>query len=359
MNRFFRTISIIFTAVFALNFMTGCSSLQEVNIESLVYSPEIVEFESRLAFLDAASISKNYEAVDFNKKCMELISDIEKASFNPSLKKAALARLYALEGRTYILGGEMTSKAKKLYEQGMETYKGDVHVIILGSRLGIITSLDEYRETVTSSKLLVLEDAVNFYKNGNYNSAAAKFDEAFLSLDPVYRNAYEGLRNTAWNLRSAENGSSFLTMETMTVSQMLAYTAENTKLLDKWTGGKSLSSQALYKKVKGAGLLSSLNNPKLVLGEEEKVTKLKSARFLWNLLNEYKQTAWNKTKYSMQYRALGKASPVIDVDVDNPDFDAVLGCVENEILNLEDGINFNGEKKVSAVEFAQALKAVK
>ncbi len=130
MNRFFRTISIIFTAVFALNFMTGCSSLQEVNIESLVYSPEIVEFESRLAFLDAASISKNYEAVDFNKKCMELISDIEKASFNPSLKKAALARLYALEGRTYILGGEMTSKAKKLYEQGMETYKGDVHVII-------------------------------------------------------------------------------------------------------------------------------------------------------------------------------------------------------------------------------------
>ena len=64
------------------------------------------------------------------------------------------------------------------------------------------------------------------------------------------------------------------------------------------------------------------------------------------------------TKYSEAYKNK-KRSPIPDVKLNSPDFDAALGCVENEIMNLEDGIEFGAGKEVSGVEFEESVKKIK
>ena len=49
-------------------------------------------------------------------------------------------------------------------------------------------------------------------------------------------------------------------------------------------------------------------------------------------------------------------SPVADIVLENVDFDAVLGVVENEFMNLPDGKSFNPGKEVSVLEFLSYLK---
>ena len=63
--------------------------------------------------------------------------------------------------------------------------------------------------------------------------------------------------------------------------------------------------------------------------------------------------------YSDVYKARRMRSPVGDVKLASPDFDAVLGCVENEIMHLEDGIDFGAEKEVSGAEFDESVRKIK
>jgi len=56
---------------------------------------------------------------------------------------------------------------------------------------------------------------------------------------------------------------------------------------------------------------------------------------------------------------LEKIYPIPDVPLASPDFDAVLGCVENELMTLRDGINFYPEGKVSGAEFNAAITKIR
>ena len=63
------------------------------------------------------------------------------------------------------------------------------------------------------------------------------------------------------------------------------------------------------------------------------------------------------TKYSDRHSKKANAkSPIPDVDISNPDFDAVLGTVENEIIDLPDGINFQPDADVTAMEYIKWLQ---
>jgi hypothetical protein len=79
---------------------------------------------------------------------------------------------------------------------------------------------------------------------------------------------------------------------------------------------------------------------------------------LWNLYNGNKNAKQDITKYSAMFAVMND-SPNPDVEIDSPDFDAVLGCIDLEFMNLTDGINFKGEKKVSGIEFSESIKKVK
>ncbi|MDR1178121.1 MAG: hypothetical protein LBK64_04770, partial [Spirochaetaceae bacterium] len=64
------------------------------------------------------------------------------------------------------------------------------------------------------------------------------------------------------------------------------------------------------------------------------------------------------SRRSSQYRAGGRNSPIPDVPLDSVFFDAVLGCIEREIMALPDGRNFQGSESIRGAAFYDMLKKV-
>ena len=63
------------------------------------------------------------------------------------------------------------------------------------------------------------------------------------------------------------------------------------------------------------------------------------------------------SRYSEKYKKSGRTkSPVADVSVEDADFDAVLGVVESEFMELPDGKNFNPDKVVTKLQFITWIK---
>ena len=336
----------------------------DILIDGFSSNPEIAAFEHTFSQIDAYNFE--FEKLDskMNSKNDTLIKEVEYALTDISLQKAASARLYALLGSAYLIKGNK-SQAKNCLESSEKAFKGDARALILSSRLGIEKNLKEKSKAYSDKSLLLLEEALICYENTDYTKSVACFDEAFLSLDSSYRGAYENLRNISWKLRGTSANSSvaaLLALKEISVMQMLQITNEDSQLLYNYTLGKDLSNNELYKKIAGAGLLNPVSqelSAENALSKTTIVNKLTAARFLWNLYNHKKNTVQLLTKYSDYYKNQKRRSPVLDVKAGNPDFDATLGCVENEILQLEDGLNFEGEKLVSGAEFGEALNKIK
>ena len=341
----------------------GCASLQtDVYIDQISYSEDVMRFEKRFAELDA-KIMEGELTQKLKNKCSSLIADIEVSLADISLKKSSRARLSALEGLSYLLL-DNSSRAAQLYEKSLEEYKGDARGIILASRLGTEKNLEKKLSEVTEPYLLKLEMAIRLYREKNYLISSALFDEAFLSLDEFYRAAYKKLRDEAWEFKKlgSDGSSELIKARTLTVAQMLVLVNEESELLYNYSAAKSLSENDLYKKISAAGLLDCVPgraSGKKTLAAKDTVTKYAAARFLWNLYNVRKNSTGQLTKYSVQYTKFSLDSPVADVSLDNADFDAVLGCVEKEIINLEDGRNFAGTRNVSGSEMASYIKKIK
>ena len=339
----------------------SCVSMQEdIFIDNVSNVTEISEFEKRFTELDAQFFESEdvLKTKEFKNSCESLISDINRALGDVSLKKAVVARLYAISGCLYFDLGEK-SQAKKNYDASVDAFKGDSRSIILAKRLAIESKIAE--KVDADLPLLKLENALSSYSNMEYADALAKFDDAFLSLDGFYRNSYSKLRDKSWSLRNMGGNSELLSLKNINVMQMLLITNLNPDLLFNYTVGKELSNKDLYNKIAGSGLLNPVSKPldaENAVTKDTPVTKLIAARFLWNLYNHNKNTPQNLTKYSNAY-ANKKRSPVTDVKLDSPDFDAALGCVENEIMHLEDGIEFGSEKELTAIEFNESIEKIK
>ena len=345
----------------------SCASMQEdVYVDAVSSSAEISALEERFAVIDA----QNYEGVEgagakeWQKSCEKLISDIELTVKDASLKKAIVARLYAIAGCAAFDAGSK-GQAKKYYESSQESFKGDARTLILASRLGLESNFSEKMQLFSDKSLLTLEVALMNYAKQNYAASLAAFDEAFLSLEPFYRNAYGSLRDTSWNLKNLPNDDSrsaqLLALKNLTVMQMLLIANQNPDLLFNYTAGKEISDKELYTKIAGSGLLNPVSQPldsENAVSKNSLVTRLIAARFLWNLYNQRRNSVQNATKYSAAYKNQ-KRSPVPDVKLNSPDFDAVLGCVENELMHLEDGIEFGSEKEVSGIEFSESAGKIK
>lgn len=345
---------------------TSCVTMQDdVYIDSVSASTEISSFEKRFSQLDAQYYASDDARKDkaLQKETERLVSDIEESLADVSLQKAIVARLYAIAG---CLSCDMGSRgqAKKYYEASLAAFKGDPRTLILAHRLGIEENLSEKKKLFSDKSLLVLEEALTRYADMEYDRAAAAFDEAFLSLEAFYRDSYKDLRDTSWSLRNSDPASrnaALLAQKRLTVMQMLLITNQNPDLLFNYTVGKPVSDKELYTKIAGSGLLSPVSRPldaDNAVSKDTTVTRLVAARFLWNLYNQRRNTVWNVTKYSELYKNK-KRSPIPDVKLDSPDFDAALGCVEEEIMHLEDGIDFGAEHEVSGIEFTESVGKLK
>ncbi|ERF60959.1 putative lipoprotein [Treponema socranskii subsp. socranskii VPI DR56BR1116 = ATCC 35536] len=357
-----KLIIIVFAALsFAL---VSCMTFQK---DVLVSSDETVDggfslsMQARLASLDAAFFSGD-NAANYASERAHIISEIQKRLAFPELEKRAASRLYALLGRAYFIGGN-SNEAKKCYEQAARRYADDSEAIVLGHRLGII-NLKEALSLRSGDGVLVLESALDAYKAGRYDEAAGLFDTAFLLLAPFYKSAYSPLREKAWRLKDAVSDdkalAKFLPLESISLLQMIEITQASTQLLDIYTGGKKYGGERLFAVVRGAGLLKSVSgiSDDGQLRSTAEASRILCARFLWNLRTAAGKNP-NPARYSERYRSRMLSSPIPDVPLASPDFDAVLGSVENELMTLRDGVNFYPEGKMSGAEFNASVTKIR
>ena len=367
-----KNIFVIFICCLILVVNFSCTSFQQdVMISSVDAEKNQVfeEIESAVATLDSSfclgeKITNQIKLADETEKQIDILL------LENGFSKEAQSRLWALKGLLKFIEGKKF-EANKCFEVSKTLYKGEVFTTILGSRLGLINLNDDEKIKIADKKILLLEKAISNFKNKNYIEAVANFDEAFISLPGYYHYAFSKVRNRAWELRklnteTENSNSNLLQVSEITVGQMLMIAQSNSNLLTNYNDGKILSENDLYKKIISNGLLNPANefmqeekiHSKNKISRTEKLNRLLCARFLWNLYNGNKNTKNDLSKYSVMF-ANTKETPVPDVEIDSPDFDAVLGCIELEFMNLTDGINFEGEKKVSGIEFSESLKKLK
>lgn len=356
----------------SLMMIVSCATLQEVKVDlnNEDQNLNIISTETKFAQLDAKLIQNPsvQTTPDFIKECNSLIEELKKSVTENATSKALKSRFLAVTGKTYLLLNNPVL-AKNYYAQSIAENKGNIQAAILAFRLDSSTPLESFNAAPEEKPLIDLERALLYYKNKDFVQAVANFDSAFISLPQYYKDNYTEIRNSAWELRSisaqnqtskkAQNTADLLTQKQITVSQMLTITASQTNYLSKIFTTKKDSPSQLYKNAKSNGLLSAISNKENqndeTLQENQIVSKTVCARFLWNLYSNIKNLQNKNTKYSKVYGPKN-FTPIPDVLPSSPDFDACLGVIENEIMQLEDGTYFFGSTPVSAIEFNSYLQ---
>jgi len=353
--------------------LTSCASLQKdmiVSSDLFAQTEDITELEERLSALDAKVMQEKnaYLQKDFSTESSALLASINEQLQINGVQKETAARLYALAGRVYLLQNKK-SKAQDYYKLSYSASKGDSQGIILGNRLGLVDNLNDENliSGANENSLIILERGLTQYRNASFTECVALLDTAFIDLPDFYRENYGPIRENAWRLKTIDDSSndnkiiSLLQKSQITVGQMLLITQDSSDYLFRQNAGKKLSENELYSRVVKDGLLLPVSSEEPVSektdvpSKNQVVNRTISARFLWNLYILEKSLGDKANLYSKTLRP-GCESPIQDVPLDSKDFDAILGCVENEIISLSDGINFTPEALPTAAQFLEFLR---
>ena len=371
-----KSINFIASAAFALCFIsTACTStLQEDIFDSSETSSQVLDavsdYEDNFVKYDAAYTlgekPSASELADFH-------SSIE-IKLSQSREPAVLSQLQSLNGLVYLIENK-TKKAQDCYEEAKKQQQNNTYILLLNSRLQKTTeeslkALEQSIKIDSENEILILENGKLLYKLSEYDKSIAAIDEALMISDnknsPQYREYYSNFRSQIWQLynsqiRTTKSSKDFNLSANLTKDSMLVLTSENSSLLKDFTAGAKMSSSELTKKLTAYGAFSSAldsdnsNHSADMILKSSAITRIMAARFLWNLYVEKKSKPELKNRYSTRYNKIGK-SPVEDVDVSNEDFDAVMGTVENEIMELPDGKSFFPQNVLSNLDFITILK---
>jgi hypothetical protein len=186
-----------------------------------------------------------------------------------------------------------------------------------------------------------------------YGEAAGAFDTAFVGTLPrVYRETYSESRALAWELRDTgpetrDRIMDIMALETGGWGDLIELTKAETDLLRFLTAGRDLPTAELFNRLLERSFIPatqdiSLNEwPAAAPRMDDQVLRAGAAWFLWRLYAENRADRGLLSRYSSRYSGRTNArSPIADLPLLSPFFDAVLGCVETEIMTLPDGRNF-------------------
>lgn len=349
--------------------LSSCSSLQKDVVITTIPSAEKAEvsnYEYRLVYLDAQysfNIKDYYSPSEQKEKdnaCNALLRDIKNSLNKSNLVNATRARLKALEGRIYLIQGDKT-KATASFKESSTLYSGDIQQIILGHRLKIYDQLAETGFSNFDKPVILVEEALDFYNDKKYPESVAKFDEAFISAESFYYDAYKALRDEAWEFRSVseeDSLSAYLTIRQLNLEQMILITKEYPAIIGFYIDSAKINDSVVFRKLtqKGVFTAATKDKPPAKLYPNTVLTRKLQARCLWNIYCDLKSKHKIKTRYSELYTSSKRTSPIGDVKIDDEDFDAIIGCIEFNLMNLTDGVNFNPDDSVSGIDFNESLK---
>ena len=261
-----------------------------------------------------------------------------------------IARLRAFEGLLNNMAGK-NREAETAYKEARGLQKSDSYVQLLGTRLNKkqdaqFAAIDEILAKDSKNAVILLEKGKLLYKESKYNEAVANLDNAFILFDEEglvdYREVYSPLRSNAWELYKITDLQSDLSIGKIDLQAPLT----KNSLID-----LTLANSSFFANKKAiSSYLEQLNI------QETTISRKLCARFIWNAYVQRYGNLKMLTRYSDKYKKSGRASPIEDVLVSDPDFDAVLGVVENEFLELPDGKSFKPDDKITNLEYITCLK---
>ena len=366
--------------------LVSCASLQQdvyaFTAENTYIFSSIEEYEDRFIKIDAQSQLEGSVPLD---QVGGLLSDIGSYKSSTNVTEPYLiARLRAFEGLLCKMAGR-SRDAEAAYSEARGLQKGDRYVQLLGCRLAkntedSLNQIDTLLKYDSKNSVLQLEKGKLLYQQKKYDQAISEIDNAFILFDgeglPQYRTVYNPLRNYIWDLHTvygSDSDSDALhdmsdLQGNLTLETMVSLTMENTRLLENYT----FAGQKKNQKQKNKGLITNLekagyfsaaadqNNAAMsslyITGADE-ITRKMCARFIWNAYVRRSGNLKMLSRYSEKYRASGRTkSPVNDVAVEDEDFDAVLGVIESEFMELPDGKNFQPDTAVTKLQFINWAK---
>lgn len=352
--------------------LASCASLQEdvmVSSKDAVVLQEADNFEDRFWEFNSALLN---EQVVSSKELDSFVSDADK-KITSHTEPVLASRLYALQGLVLLMNGR-SKKAEECYGKAKALHSGDEYVLLLSSRLqngfdAKLQTLNEYLLFDSDNPVFLLEKGILLGKTGDYTQSVASFDKAFLIFDHEdennkFRERYESYRNTMWKMHSSgiEAGENLNITSNLGTERMAVLTTERSGLLDDLLAGVKLSPKELVKKLDAAGYLTASGDKDGSLCSSNDyyngavITRKLCARFLWNLYVREKGNLKLLTANSQRYaRQKNPKSPIEDLELESADFDAVLGVVEKDIMDLNGGILFEGDLPVSEFDFVEAL----
>jgi len=378
MNKIIKTIKYL---VLLTSFVfISCATLQNdiyISTEDNAYIYSSIEYyETGFIKIDCAYQLEQNNALNDTKT---LLSEITEYLSGAKMAEPVLkARLTALKGLLHEMNGDK-AESQTCYRAAKALQATDRYVLLLGVRLekddsARLEACHDILKIDSQNPVILLETAKILLRKGEYKNAVAKIDEALIKFNQenleIYTEVYNPLKEYAWNLYSVTNSNSTkishknLT-QPLTVSSMVELSFQNSTLFDNYKSSANQKTEKLISILKNERYFSAPvdHHDENASSEEllgsDFISRRLCARFLWNTFVKKQGDSSLYTKYSTRYQLSGRSrSPIADISVSNVDFDAILGVVENEIMELPDGKNFYPNKSVTMLDFLKWIKKI-
>ena len=357
----------------------SCATLQEdiyISSEDNQYIYSSIEYyENSYIQIDSAKALGQ----DVSSDVKNLLSQLNAYINSTNLAEPVLiARLTALKG-VLLAMNKNRGEALKCYNEAKSLQSSDryVHVLAMNLEKSLQDKMnyaDNYLKSDAENPLMLLEKSKLLLSSGDYKNAVALMDDAFVIFSKenleVYNEVYSQLREYAWNLYTISSDSeqkldNINLNEKVDLNLMVNLTLKNTSLLDNY---KSSSNVQTKKMIEILTVEHYFNSPLDYYGsngsfeellQSEYITRRYCARFFWNIFVKNEGNQALLTKYSERYKKSSRTkSPIDDIRLENPDFDAILGVVENEIMELPDGKNFLPDESISVMDYLKWVKKI-
>lgn len=335
--------------------LLSCASVQK---DVLYQGPEDIVF-SELEELELQMVEIRAELQNEEKTQRQVQGDLDRISavLNAMQEQASTdpvyrARLFSLSAEAALLSQDK-SAARSFAEESRNMYAGDELNALVLSRLS--DDLDQAEQQLREALLksdnqlkIRPELAYVLEKKGEYREALSLYDSVLSRLDPAYARMYSASRDRSLALIDAvdapsEESSAYLDDEPLKHIGMLIITRNESTLLDWYEVQRYRSASDLFRAMKDDAWFP--DNPK----QNDMVKRQDAALFLWRVIA--RDDATMLKRYTVRYAGRDGYTPVPDVPFDSPYFNAVLGVVEEGIMNLKDGTNFGGKDTLSGLEF--------
>lgn len=348
--------SLLFAALCAalIAALASCATVQE----DLSLRSATVADEASLTSIDAALAAVEAAPAAGREELSAIAESIDRAYLEPMADASWKAALHALRAELALVRRDMAAAARAA-AMALELDPSEprallVAALALDDLQARSEALERAVEVSGREARLLAELGLCRLAQGRAAEAVSLLDEALPFLGDARASVYAAGRAEAWALREeaavGEDAKAYVNAAPASFAAAVTILRDETGLLAAIAGGRRWAAGALFERLKGGGFLPQT----AAIGDP--VLRRDLALLLWLLLAERSGDRSGLLRYTRLWGERGGRSPVPDLAFGSPWFDAVLGCVEAEIMDLPDGASFMPDAGLTGIELFEAAK---